>query len=106
MLIWISIKNTRFVEKELLASGERNFAMYVYAAELALIMFVGGALLLSRTYHPSLFVLFGLCAAITRVFVTRSDQRYVLLEKRDLLVGFVLTICSVVGFYMLLRVLW
>lgn len=106
MLIWISIKNTRFVEKELIADGQRNFAMYAYAAEMALILFVAGALLLSRTYHPSLFVLFGLCAAITRVFVARSDQRYVLLEKRDLLLGFALTIGSVVGFYMLLRVLW
>ncbi len=106
MLVFISIKNTRFVEKELLANGERNFAMYAYAAELALILFIAGALLLSRTYHPSLFVLFGLCAAITRVFVARSDQRYVLLEKRDLVLGLILTIASVVGFYMLLRVLW
>jgi len=106
MLIFISIKNARFVEREQLANGERDLAMYTYAAELALIMFIAGALLLSRTYHPSLFVLFGLCAAITRVFVARSDQRYVLLEKRDLLLGFVATIGSVVGFYMLLRVLW
>jgi len=106
MLIWISLKNTRFVEKELLADGQRDFAMYAYAAELALLLFVAGALLLSRTYHPSLFVLLGLCAAISRVFTTQSDQRYVLIEKRDLLLGFVLTIASVVGFYFVLRVLW
>jgi len=106
MLIWISLKNTRFVEKELLADGQRDFAMYAYAAELALLLFVAGALLLSRTYHPSLFVLLGVCAAISRVFTTQSDQRYVLIEKRDLLLGFVLTIASVVGFYFVLRVLW
>jgi len=106
MLIWVSLKNTRFVEKELLAAGQRTLAMYAYAAELALLMFVAGALLLSRTYHPSLFVLLGLCAAISRVFVAHSDQRYVLIEKRDLLLGFVLTIASVVGFYFLLRMLW
>jgi len=53
-----------------------------------------------------LFVLLGLCAAISRVFTTQSDQRYVLIEKRDLLLGFVLTIASVVGFYFVLRVLW
>lgn len=106
MLIWISLKNTRFVEKELLAAGQRSFAMYAYAAELALLLFVAGALLLSRTYHPSLFVLLGLCAAISRVFTAQSDQRYVLVEKRDLMLGFVLTIASVVGFYLVLRVLW
>ena len=106
MLIWISLKNTRFVEKELLAEGQRDFAMNAYAAELALLLFVAGALLLSRTYHPSLFVLLGVCAAISRVFTTQSDQRYVLIEKRDLLLGFVLTIASVVGFYFVLRVLW
>jgi len=106
MLIWISLKNTRFVEKELLADGQRDFAMYAYAAELALLLFVAGALLLSRTYHPSLFVLLGVCAAISRVFTKQSDQHYVLIEKRDLLLGFVLTIASVVGFYFVLRVLW
>jgi hypothetical protein len=106
MLIFISVKNTRFVEKELLADGQRDFARYAYAAELALILFIAGALLLSRTYHPSLFVLFGLCAAITRVFVTQSDQRYALIEKRDLMLGFVFTIVSVIGFYLFLRVIW
>lgn len=106
MLIFTSIKNTRFVEKELLASGQRDFAMYTYAANLAVIMFVSGALLLSRTYHPSLFILFGLCGAITNVFVNESDQRYALIEKRDFVIGFVGTLASVVGFYMFLRVIW
>ncbi|HET6463672.1 MAG TPA: O-antigen ligase family protein [Candidatus Krumholzibacteria bacterium] len=106
MLIYMSLKNTRFVERELLASGQKNLAMYAYAAELALIMFISGALLLSRTYHPSLFILFGLCGAITRVFVARSDQRYALIERRDFVIGLVITLASVIGFYMFLRVIW
>jgi O-antigen ligase len=106
MLTYISLKNTRFVEKELRAAGERNFAMYAYAAEMALIMFVTGALLLSRTYHPSLFILFGLCGAITRVFVKRSGQRYALIEKRDFMFGIVMTLASVILFYLFLRVVW
>lgn len=106
MLIYISLKNTRFVEKELLASGERDFAMYAYAANMALLMFVTGALLLSRTYHPSLFVLFGLCGAITRVFVKHSGQRYALIEKRDFMRGIVITLASVVLFYFFLRAIW
>jgi O-antigen ligase len=107
MLIFVSIRNTRFVEKELLAQGQRDQAMYTYSAEMALIMFVSGALLLSRTYHPSLFILFGMCAAITHVFVkNKQGQRYALIEKRDFMLGFVLTVVSVVGFYLFLRAVW
>ena len=80
--------------------------MYTYAAELALILFVAGALLLSRTYHPSLFLHLGLCAAITHVYVQRSDQRYALIEKRDFVYGLTLTLASVIGFYLFLRVVW
>jgi len=106
MLIYMSIKNTRFVEHELRVVGRGQMAMYTYAAQLALIMFVTGALLLSRTYHPSLFVLFGVCAAITRVFADSSDQRYALIEKSDFLTGVAITLGSVVAFYLFLRVIW
>jgi hypothetical protein len=106
MLIWISIKNSRFIEKELMASGERDFAMYVYSSWMALLLFVGGALLLSRTYHPSLFVLIGVCGAISNVFIRRSEQRYALIEKRDFLLGIVITFASVVLFYLFLRAVW
>jgi putative inorganic carbon (HCO3(-)) transporter len=107
MLTFISLKNTRFVEKELLAQGQRTNAMYTYSAEMALIMFFTGALLLSRTYHPSLFILFGVCGAITHVFVKENKgQRYALIEKRDFMLGVGVTIASVIGFYLFLRAIW
>jgi len=106
MMIYMSLKNTRFVEKELRADGQKDFARYAYAAELALLLFVAGALLLSRTYHPSFFVLIGLCAAISNVFISRSDQRFVLIEKRDFGLGLVLTFTSLVLFYLFLRMVW
>jgi O-antigen ligase len=106
MMIYMSLKNTRFVEKELRADGQKDFARYAYAAELALLLFVAGALLLSRTYHPSFFVLIGLCAAISNVFVGRSDQRFVLIEKRDFGLGLVLTFTTLIFFYLFLRVVW
>ncbi|HET6348981.1 MAG TPA: O-antigen ligase family protein [Candidatus Krumholzibacteria bacterium] len=106
MVIWMSLRNTRFVEKELVAAGERNFAMYTQAAWLSLLLFVAGALLLSRTYHPSLFVLIGLCAAISRVYVERSDKRYALIERRDFLYGLAGMFAAVVVFYLFLRVVW
>jgi hypothetical protein len=106
MMIYMSLKNTRFVEKELRADGQKDFARYAYAAELALLLFVAGALLLSRTYHPSFFVLIGLCAAISNVFVAQSGQRFVLIEKRDFGLGLVLTFTSLILFYLFLRVVW
>jgi O-antigen ligase len=106
MMIITSLRNVRFIEKELLAKGNREFALYAHAAFLALLLFVAGALLLSRTYHPSLFVLVGLCAAISQVFVKSSDQKYALIEKRDFLMGVVYTVASVVLFYLFLRVIW
>jgi O-antigen ligase len=106
MLSITSYKNSRFVENELIAAGQRNFAMYVHAAYLGLVVFFAGALLLSRTYHPALFVLFGINAAISRVFVTQSDQKYVLFDRRDMVWGVVLTLASLVGMQVLMRLLW
>jgi O-antigen ligase len=107
MLIFISIKNMRFVERALLAQGQRTNAMYTYSVEMALIMFISGALLLSRTYHPSLFILFGMCGAITHVFVKNNrNQRYALIERRDFMLGAVLMVASVIGFYLFLRTIW
>jgi len=106
MLSVTSYKNTRFVEQELLARGERSFALYAHAAYLALVIFFAGALLLSRTYHPALFVLFGLNAAITRVFVMNSDQHYVLFDRREFVMGVLLTLASLVGMMALMRFLW
>ena len=106
MLFYISFKNTVFVEKELLRSGQREFAMYAHAAHLSLVVFFLGALLLSRTYHPLLFIMIGLCTCITRVFVARSEERYALIEKRDFVIGFLLTVGTLIGWQIFLRVLW
>ena len=105
-MFYISYKNTRFVEKELLARGERTFAMYAHAAHLSLIVFFLGALLLSRTYHPLLFIMIGLCASITRVFVSSSEDRYALFEKRDFMVCVGITVGSLIAWEFFLRVLW
>jgi putative inorganic carbon (HCO3(-)) transporter len=106
MLFYISYKNTVFVEKELVRRGQREFAMYVYAAHLSLVVFFLGALLLSRTYHPLLFIMIGLCTCIARVFVAQSEERYALIERRDFVMGFLLTIGSLIVWEIFLRLLW
>jgi O-antigen ligase len=106
MMFFISWKNSRFIEKELLRRGERNHAMYVHAAHLSLVVFFLGSLLLSRTYHPLLFIMIGLCTSIARVFVAGSDDRYALIEKRDFVVGFGLTIASLVLWQLFLSTVW
>lgn len=106
MMFFVSYRNTRFVEKELLRTGQRDFAMYAYAAHLSLAIFFLGALLLSRTYHPLLFIMIGLCASITRVYVSGSTERYALLEKRDFAIGLLITVGSLVAWEIFLRVLW
>jgi putative inorganic carbon (hco3(-)) transporter len=106
MMFYISYKNTVFVEKELLKRGERNFAMYVHAAHLSLVVFFLSSLLLSRTYHALLFIMIGLCASITRVFVSNSEDRYSLFDRRDLMVGVALTVGTLLGWEVFLRLLW
>jgi O-antigen ligase len=106
MMFLISYKNATFVEKELMRVGKRTLAIYVHAARVSLIVFFLGALLLSRTYHPLLFIMIALCASISRVFVSTSEDRFALIERRDFALGLALTVGSLMGWEVLLRVLW
>lgn len=106
MMFFISHRNTRFVERELIRTGQRSFATCVHAAHVSLLVFFLGALLLSRTYHPLLFIMIALCASIARVFVATSEDRYALIEKRDFLLGLGLTVGSLAAWQVLLRLLW
>jgi len=106
MMFYISYKNAVFIEKELLRRGERTFAMYAHALHLSLVVFFLGALLLSRTYHALLFIMIAMCASLSRVFVKTSEDRFSLIEKKDFAVGLVLTLGTLAGWEILLRVLW
>ena len=106
MLLFVSWKNCRFVARELRQRGQHSLAMYAQALELGLVAYVVGAMFLSRTYHALLFILIGLCAALVRVFVAGSTERYVLVEKRDFVVGFGMTVASVIAFKAFMLVAW
>ncbi|HEX5133266.1 MAG TPA: O-antigen ligase family protein [Candidatus Krumholzibacteria bacterium] len=88
MLIYVSIKNTQFIADAMRARKDRTFALYVDTVRYALIAYCLGAYWLSRTYSELLFIMVGLSAAITHVFVKESGEKYKLLERKDFVHGF------------------
>ena len=91
MLIYISIKNNQHIAKAVRATRMRDVAVYVETVRYGLIAFATGAYFLSRTYNEMLFLLVGLSAAVTNIFVRESGERWQLIEKRDWINGLLWT---------------
>jgi O-antigen ligase len=94
LLIYISIKNTGFMARALHARGEHELASHVDTIRLSLIAYCMGAYWLSRTYSELLFIMVALATAVTQMFVASSGEKYVLIERRDFVLGF---LCAVGG---------
>jgi O-antigen ligase len=94
MLIYLSIKNTGFVARLYRERGQDQLAALVDTVRLSLIAYCLGAYWLSRTYSELLFIMIGLSTAITQMFVMSSREKYVLMERKDLVYGF---LCAVGG---------
>jgi O-antigen ligase len=92
MLIYMSVKNLGYISRELKASGRRSSAIYVETIRLGFFSYLVAAYFLSRTYNELLFIFLGLTTAITHMFVRATGERYVLMDRRDLAYGFVLTL--------------
>ncbi|HEU4929405.1 MAG TPA: O-antigen ligase family protein [Candidatus Krumholzibacteria bacterium] len=91
MLIYISIKNNEFIGKAVRTTRMRDVAVYVDTIRYGLIAFATGAYFLSRTYNEVLFLLVGLSAAVTNIFVRESGERWKLIGKRDWINGLLWT---------------
>ncbi len=91
MLIYISIKNNEVIAKAARTTRMRDVAVYVDTIRYGLIAFAVGAYFLSRTYNEVLFLLVGLSAAVTNIFVRESGERWKLIEKRDWINGLLWT---------------
>ncbi len=100
-LLLISMKNMFFVSREARANGMRENAVIADSIFFAFVGFLTAAFFLSRTYNDLLYVLVGLSAAATQVFVARTGEKYVLMDRRDLLQGFGL----MVGVLVLLKII-
>ncbi len=91
MLMYISIKNNQFIATAARSTRMRDVSVYVETIRYGLIAFATGAYFLSRTYNEMLFLLIGLSAAVTNIFVKESPERFVLIEKRDWINGLLWT---------------
>ncbi len=92
MLLYLSIKNTGQIAALWRAAGHQRLAIYADSVRYALIAFCLGGYWLSRTYTEPLYIMFGLSAAITHMFVTTTEEKYVLADRRDFLYGFLLAV--------------
>ena len=88
MLIYLSIRNNEFIASAARKTRMRDVAVYVETIRYGLIAFATGSYFLSRTYSEVLFLLFGLSAAVSNIFTKDNDDRFVLIEKRDWINGF------------------
>lgn len=92
MLIYLTIKNSAFIGKHLRDAGMQDIGIHVDTVRYGLIAYCLSAYFLSRTYSELLFILVGLGAAITQMFVSASGERYVLIERRDFVYGLLIIV--------------
>jgi O-antigen ligase len=92
MLIYLSIKNMMSLAHHYTQTGQRQMALYADTVRYGLVAYCLGAYWLSRTYSELLFIMVGLCAAMTHIFVSASKDKYVLIERKDFLYGFLLAV--------------
>jgi O-antigen ligase len=104
LMIYFSIKNLYFISKEAVEKRHGRIGRYADGVLWGLIAFLFAATFLSRTYIELVYILFGLSAAITTVFVQRDGGRYQLMSKNDLLIGAGLAVGSI--FFFKIFVMW
>lgn len=92
MMIYLSIKNNHFISKHMREARMEDVAIYADTVRYGLIAFILAAYFLSRTYSELLFILIGLSAAITHMFVAESPEKYKLVERKDFVYAFFLVV--------------
>jgi O-antigen ligase len=88
MLIYITMKNANFMSRHLRDARMEDVAIYIDTIRYGLIAYCLSAYFLSRTYSELLFILVGLGAAATAIFVRATGERYVLIERKDFVYSF------------------
>lgn len=106
LMIYLSIKNLYFVSKNAVGAKFGHLARYADAVMLGLIALLAAAIFLSRTYNELIYILFGLAAAITKLFTKIDGGRYELMHRRDLVTGLGMAIGSIIFFKIFLIWAW
>ncbi|HEU4365921.1 MAG TPA: O-antigen ligase family protein [Candidatus Krumholzibacteria bacterium] len=92
MLLYLSIKNAGHIANVFRRQKQHRLAVYVDTVRYSMIAYCLGAYWLSRTYSELLFIMIGLTTAITHMFVSTSDEKYVLVERKDFVYGFLMAV--------------
>jgi O-antigen ligase len=98
MLILLSTRWSYFVmgtRNERLSDPVTLTAKKVFFACAAYVLTM---IFISKTYNPLLFIIVGLASATTNLFVERSGGRVVLLERKDVFIGLLLTFGGLIAF--------
>ena len=106
LMIYLSVKNLYFISKTAVEERHGRIGRYADGVLWGLIAFLFAATFLSRTYIELVYILFGLSAAITSVFVQRDGGRFQLMSKNDLLIGAGLSVGSIIVLKIFLLWAW
>jgi O-antigen ligase len=98
MLIFVSVKNMNFVSRRVSVTVPKTVNLFGEKVFFACLGWVVPMLFISKTYSALLYILIGLAVATTKIFVEKSEEEYVVLEKRDWLYGALITIAGLVVF--------
>jgi putative inorganic carbon (HCO3(-)) transporter len=106
LLIFVSMRNLFFVGSEARARGMASLALFSDSIFFAFAAFLATAFFLSRTYNDLLYVLIGLSVAVTSIFVTTTQEKYQLLEKKDFLYTLILMMLVLFMLKVITKLFW
>jgi len=106
LMIFMSIKNLFFISKNAVVEKHGQLGRYADGVMWGLIAFMLAATFLSRTYIEPLYILIGLSAAITTVFVQRDGGKFQLMTRKDLFAGVGIAVGSIIFFKIFLLWAW
>jgi putative inorganic carbon (HCO3(-)) transporter len=98
LMLFISIKNLRFIGKHARSEKFGRLAVYADSLMLGMIAYVSSSMFLSRTYSEVLIILLGMSTSVMTMFVRWSDEKYVLMDKKDLGLGAAISVGTLIFF--------
>ena len=96
LMLFMSIKNLLFISKHARSEKYGRLAVYADSLMLGMIAYISSSMFLSRTYSQVLFVLLGMSTAVMTMFIRWSDEKYVLIDKKDLGLGAAISVGTLI----------
>jgi len=99
LLVLVSVRNVFYVIRQ---SRDPELRLLAESILMSLIGFIVASMFISKPYHELLFILFGLCVAVTNLFLNVRSERYKLFERSDMYMGLAVSIVGLLGFRLFL----